>query len=236
MKMKRFKGFPPGKVKFTPIPNPFFSELLPKIDHLGELKVSIYALWLLDKQSGNVRYFKEADIANDEVFMSGMGGDPQMARKSLHDSLNRAVKRGTFLRTTYLQGEEEITIYFLNSPKGRKGWQATQRGEWKPDLDTEVTIALSTEKPNIYQLYEEHIGPLSPMIADMLKDAEETYPSHWIEKAIRIALKANVRRWSYVEKILRSWQEGKDDARRPRENSEEDARKYVEGEFSDYIK
>ncbi|MBI2976543.1 MAG: primosomal replication protein N, partial [Chloroflexi bacterium] len=40
--MKGFSGFPSSKVRSTPVPNPFFSELLPQIDHLGELKVTLY--------------------------------------------------------------------------------------------------------------------------------------------------------------------------------------------------
>ncbi len=236
MKPKRFNGFPPGKVKFTPIPGPFFSDLLPQIDHLGELKVSIYAWWFLDKQTGNVRFFRESDLANDSIFMAGMGDTPETALETLRESLRRAVRRGTFLRSVFLLEEDkEIAVYFLNSPKGRKVWQAAQRGEWKPSVHDTLPIELSREKPNIYQLYEEHIGPLSPMIADMLKDAEETYPQSWIEKAVRIAVKANVRSWNYIEKILRNWQEGKDNARKPRGDSEEDRRKYVEGEFADFI-
>ena len=55
--MPRFAGFPSGKVRTTPIPAPFFTELLPQIDHLGELKVTLYALWFLDRQEGQIRFF-----------------------------------------------------------------------------------------------------------------------------------------------------------------------------------
>ena len=34
--MSPFTGFPSGKVRFTSIPAPFFSDLLPEIDQLGE--------------------------------------------------------------------------------------------------------------------------------------------------------------------------------------------------------
>ena len=36
-----FAGFPSGKMHLTRIPAQFFSELLPQIDHLGELKVTL---------------------------------------------------------------------------------------------------------------------------------------------------------------------------------------------------
>jgi DnaD/phage-associated family protein len=88
--------------------------------------------------------------------------------------------------------------------------------------------------PNIYRLYEENIGPLTPLVADMLREAEQTYQSDWIEEAIRIAVQNNVRRWKYVEAILRSWkEEGRDGANR--RDAEKDRRRYIEGEFADYI-
>jgi DnaD/phage-associated family protein len=95
-------------------------------------------------------------------------------------------------------------------------------------------VSLDVERPNIYRLYEENIGPLTPMIADMLREAEQTYRQEWLEEAIRIAVQNNVRRWKYVEAILRSWQEdGRDGANR--RNPEKDRRKYTEGEFADFI-
>ena len=48
LNMKGFPGFPDGKLKLTQIPNLFFSDLLPIIDDLGELKVKLYAFWALE--------------------------------------------------------------------------------------------------------------------------------------------------------------------------------------------
>ncbi len=44
-----FQGFPAGKVRMVPIPEPFFTELLPQVDHLGELQVILYALWYVSR-------------------------------------------------------------------------------------------------------------------------------------------------------------------------------------------
>jgi DNA replication protein DnaD len=65
-------------------------------------------------------------------------------------------------------------------------------------------------------------------------DAEETYPAQWIEDAFRLAVENNVRRWNYVQAICR-WQEGGRDDRKDRRDTEKDRRRYVEGEFSDFI-
>ena len=54
----------------------------------------------------------------------------------------------------------------------------------------------------MFKLYEENIGPLTPLIADALKDAEEIYSSEWIADAIELAVKNNKRNWKYCEAIL----------------------------------
>jgi DnaD/phage-associated family protein len=219
--MAPFHGFPAGKAHLTPIPASFFSELLPDIDHLGELKVTLFAFWFLDRQEGTIRYITRQDFSNDARLMAGLGED---AAAVLEDSLARAVRRGSLL----CNGE----IYFLNSARGRAGLEALQRGEWQPEGGTHNPASLDLEQPNIFRLYEENIGPLTPMIAEMLRDAESAYPQTWIHEAFEIAVKKNARNWRYIEKILQSWQEkGRDGTHR--EDSEENRRKYVSDKWSD---
>ena len=68
--------------------------------------------------------------------------------------------------------------------------------------------------PNIFALYEDNIGMLSPIIADELKLAEEAYPHEWIEDAFRRAVVQNKRSWRYVAAILERWErEGRSDGR-----------------------
>ena len=233
--MEVFSGFGEGKVGFTSVPDTFFSELLPKIDDLGELKVTVYAFWRLDHMEGVFRYLRRVNFLEDADFMQGMGTTSQEAEKNLYASLDRCARRGTLLKADLLVGESEETFYFLNSPKGRAALEAIARDEWQPTGDALAPIDVSPAHPNIFRLYEENIGPLTPMIAESLRDAEQTYPSSWIEEAIKKAVENNVRRWNYVEAILKRWQEGGHYDRKDRRDTEKDRRKYVEGEFSDYI-
>lgn len=226
--MPPFTGFPAGKVHLTPIPGQFFSELLPEIDHLGEMKVTLYAFWFLDRLEAPVRYLTYQDFAGDERLVRGLRPD------SLAESLERAVQRGTLLAVRQPGAAPEDCLYFLNTPRGRAAVEAIRSGEWRPNLEEHPSVSLDVERPNIYRLYEENIGPLTPMLADMLRDAEQTYPQDWIVEAIRIAVQNNARSWKYVQAILRSWQEkGRDGANR--RNSEKDRRRYIEGEYADYI-
>lgn len=225
-----FSGFKDGKTSFTSIPEQFFSELLPQIEDLNELKISLYAFWFLGRLEGTVRYLTRADCLNDPLFMAGLGkGESAVAE--LDRGLALAVERGTLLKLD----QPDSAIFFLNTARSRAAIRSAQQGQWAPDDQHRQPPVLHEEKPNIFRLYELHIGPLTPLIADSLKEAEVEYPPEWIEDAFKIAVENNVRRWRYIAAILKSWQqEGRDDQNR--RDPEEDRRRYVEGKFAAYIK
>ncbi len=225
-----FAGFPDGPTRMTPVPAAFFTELLPAIDHLGELKVSLYAMWLLARQSGEQRYFERRHLSEDERLMSALSAPGLGADDALDDALERAVTRGTLLRAV---GADGTDIFLLNTPKGRAAMMELEQGEWAPDHADRV--GLQAVRPTIFSLYEQNIGPLTPMIAEALKDAEASYPMAWIEDAIRLAVENNARKWRYVEAILKDWSTRGRDERKDRGDSQEARRRYVEGEFADYI-
>jgi DnaD/phage-associated family protein len=71
--------------------------------------------------------------------------------------------------------------------------------------------AEGTAAPNIFTLYEENIGTITPLMADHLQEAEERYPADWIREAFREAVELNKRNWRYIAAILRRWEaEGRD--------------------------
>ena len=227
--MNPFKGFSEGKLRLTPIPGPFFTELLPEVDHLGELKVTLYAFWRLDRKEGAFRYLRHSDFTEDNGFMQGLQGDADQAGHALAEALQLCVQRGTLLAASVTLDKDPEMLYFLNTPKGRAALQTIERGDWRPSGDPSAPLDLSLDHPNVFQLYEGHIGPLTPMIADTLREAEETYPAEWIEEAIHLAVENNVRRWSYVAAILRRWQEEGRHDRKDGRDTEKDRRRYAEG-------
>lgn len=232
--MARFAGFPGGKSRLTRLPAVFFTDLLPEIDHLGELKVSLYAFWYLDRLEGDLRFIRHQDFAADAALMAGLGPKPDLAAEALCDGLDRAVQRGTLLRVIPDGSALEQAYYFLNSPRGRAAAAGLEKGNWSPDDIAHPELTLEMERPNIYRLYEQNIGPLTPLIAEALRDAEATYPMEWINEAVRAAVEANVRRWRYIEAILRARLEREPNGPNRRE-TEKDRRRYVEGEFGDFI-
>jgi len=237
--MPKFSGLPEGDIKFIPVPAIVVSELLPQIDHLGELKLTIYVFWLMEHQEGAFRYLRKSDLFEDKILMESLSTSPGKAVEVLEESLERAVERGTLLQAEIeIDGKYE-TLYFVNSPKGRSAVEAVQNGQWHVTGDSQMPIHIKGEPPNSFKLYEHNIGPLTPMIAEALGEAEATYPRQWIEDAIRIAVERNKRSWRYAEAILERWQrEGRDAQKeelKDRRDSEETRRRYVEGEYSDFV-
>lgn len=83
----------------------------------------------------------------------------------------------------------------------------------KTEVEESTTNRGEVQK-NVFTLYESNIGPLTPIIADQLKDAENTYVFSWIEEAITLSVTNNKRNWRYCETILKRWKEsGKDDGK-----------------------
>jgi len=221
--MKAFSGFPPGKTRIVGIPRLVFAELIPLIDDLGELKLSLHVLWRLREQRGKARYLRFEDLASDEILLSSLEeiADEKSSIVVLKAALDRAVERGTLLRAEAASGNRTETLYFANTAKGRAAAEAVCRGESPGEIETQ-------ERPNIFTLYEQNIGVLSPLLAEELQEAEDTYPASWIEEAFREAVNLNKRSWRYIHAILERWHtEGKDEDRGKRA-AEADRRRYLE--------
>ena len=230
--MSKFAGFPGGRLSFTPLPDLFFSELLPQVDNLTELKVTLHVLWLLNHRPEGGRQVALPELLADGVLMSGLLSVGTSAAETLREGLQRAVARGTLLRRA---GSDRIDgpFYVANDIHGRRLLEQVQLGETElrpPRAAREA--AQPPDRPNIFVLYEQNIGLLQPLIVEELKDAEMEFPPEWIEEAFHIAVEQNVRNWKYVRRILERWQaEGKDEGKgEPRDKTwytQEESRRYI---------
>jgi DnaD/phage-associated family protein len=204
-KMRGFAGFPAGRLPTTPVPNLFFSELLPAIDHLAELKVTLHLFWLIGKKAGELRYARLDELLADDHLLAGLPKTSMAAEEALMDGLERAVARGTLLHYTVRRPGGAEEWYMVNSPAGREVVDRLLRGELDLEIDSAEDIQLQMERPTVFVLYEQNIGLLTPMIADELRDAEKDYPLDWIEDALREAVLNNKRSWRYTRSILERW-------------------------------
>ncbi len=227
--MKGFPGFPVGKVRTTPVPHQFFTELLPQIDHLGELKVTLYCFWRLALKEGKIRYLRQSEMQADDTLMRGLAEYKHDSPAALADALERAVARGTLLHIQVESASGSEALYFVNTPKGRAAVDGITRGEWRPTGEDDTPVEVLVDRPNAFTLYEQNIGPLTPLIADELRDAEANYPAEWIEEAIREAVENNARSLRYVIRVLENWKEqGKVDRGKNRGDTEKNRKRYLD--------
>ncbi len=215
-----FNGFSDSDTS-SRFPDGLFRQLLGEITDLGELKVTVYALWRIEHMDGSFRALAEADFDGHDL---GLGAD------EIIRALQQAQKRGSLLKSVY-NGQE---LYFINSASGRFAAQAFAKRGW-PEAASVGSAPL--ERPNVFRLYEENIGPLTPLIADALNDAEATFSSEWVADAIELAVKRNARSWKYCEAILKRWKEdgraekpnGRDDQASRQHDVEDKIKKFVGG-------
>ncbi len=106
-----------------------------------------------------------------------------------------------------------------------------------PWPDDDEPVSLLVERPNIFVLYEQNIGALTPMIADELRDAEQTILDGSKMRS-KIAVENNVRRWRYVVAILERWrQEGRQEQDGiGRRDTQKQLREQVPEEYEDIVK
>lgn len=233
----QFNGFPPGKTRMTPIPAQFFSDLLPLIDDLTELKVTLFCFWALQQKEGKYRYltyqnFRETSMLMDGLIAAAPGQDPDQV---LDTALERCIQRGTLLHIDVDLDTGPEALYFLNTARGRSAYEQIKNGCWQPGTE-DMAVEILPERPTIYAIYEQHIGQLTPHISAELIDAVEEYSEAWVIEAIKLAAESNVRAWRYVRGILKRWkQEGKPNDENAGGNSGQDGKAYTSGKYADFI-
>jgi DnaD/phage-associated family protein len=245
MQPKGFIGFPDTRMKPVIVPDFFFTDLLPLIDDLAELKLTLHCFWLLNEQEGQFKYLRGADLHNDAILLRSLTLDNELRTpaQALADALERATVRGTLFKLEIETGETEKSVeawYFINTVKGRQTLALVRQGkleELRSVLPEEAR--LKVERPNVFALYEQNIGLLTPLIADQLRDLEKSYPPDWIDEAFTIAVASNKRALRYIQAILKRWEtEGKDERThetRGRDSEADLRRKYIPDEYSDII-
>lgn len=236
--MKQFGGFP-VRMQFTPLPNLFFSSILPEIDDIAELKTTLHIFSLLYKKKGYPRFVSYGELGNDVSLISGLKGVGEKTTDILRAALDMAVERGTILHLAIEKDGDSDDIYFLNTEADRELIDRIQSGEVVlSGIKAKEPVSGDTgEQPDIFTLYEQNIGMLTPMIAEELREAAKLYPEAWIRDAIKEAVALNKRTWRYISRILERWAtEGRGDGtHRQHPSWKTDPDKYIKGPYGHLV-
>jgi DNA replication protein len=218
-----FDGFREGQ-RYYGLPAQFYAEVLPAIDNLAELKLTLYCFWAIWQAEGEFRYLTYNSLANSaELRQSLQVIDPKADYHTLLDeALARAVGRQTLLRAVIEPPSGRKTLYIINTETGRRAAEQLRQDNYR---ETDIhDIELLPERPNIFQIFEQEMGQtITPHLRDELIDAEAEYTTQWVIDAMREAVASNARTWRYALKILKTWQEkGRNHREKTGQNSESD--------------
>ncbi|MFL5761491.1 MAG: DnaD domain-containing protein [Thermomicrobiales bacterium] len=192
------------------IPRSFFADLLPQITDIAELHVTLTFFRLLAENQGVDSPISERVIARERLLREALKvvGSSNEPSRRIATGLDLAVGRGALCRFVVGKSPNKQTWYYLNTPANQALVAAMSRGAIPPPAalwDGDVPPPVSPERPNVFRLYEQNIGLLTPLIADHLVSALESYPQEWIEDAINEAVSYNRRSWRYIQRILEQW-------------------------------
>lgn len=211
------KAFPasPGE-QFVLLPESFFTQTIPEIDDVAELKVILCFFYLLHHKQGHHGF-----ITHDELLSYCI---PVIGKQGFDSGLRLAVGRGVILSVSKEVNGRRENVYFAN----KEAMDRASHG---------IIPKQATQPLNIFALYEQNIGLITPLVAEELKEAVKVYPAQWIEEAFREAVNMNKRSWKYISRILERWaSDGKDSGEYRQGIKKGSANKYIKGRYGHLVK
>lgn len=178
---------------------------------------------------------RQSDVLGEPEIVAGSrsDGSSRSPAERIAVAIEAASARGSLIA---LRDADDQTWFLLgtaaNQRRVRNGRMAVE------DNDLDIPIQLELSRPNVFGLYEQNIGLVTPLVADRLADAIDQYPESWIEDAIGEAVAYNRRSWRYIERILMNWStEGRTDATHQRHPERDGASKEsLRDKYARYLK
>ncbi len=224
-----------------PIPSSFFERHLPRIRDMVALRVLLTIYRCVDDVEPDAPFVSEDVIYTDRTLLDGIRlvASSRELEGDIRHGIEILIAHDAIVRICVEEGQEESFWLMPKEPENQRNLNAFVRGERVfpyRRLDSAVTARVVVERPNVFRLYEQNIGVLTPLIADQLIEAIELYPNDWIDEAINEAVSLNRRNWRYIQRILQRWAtEGRGDETNRRNQSATgfvEPEKYLRGKYS----
>ncbi len=234
-----------GRDEPVPIPRSFFEHHLGRIRDLAAIKVLLTIYRRADDLERDAPFVNEEALYEDELLIDGvrLAASVRQPVEEIRHGIEVLMAHDAIVRICVEQGDDESYWLMPKGPANLKLLNTFIRGErpfpYQVASDNERP-RIAVEKPNVFRLYEQNIGVLTPLIADQLIEAIELYPDGWIEDAINEAVSLNRRNWRYIQRILQRWAtEGRGDETYRRNQSASgfvQPEKYLRGKYSSLFK
>ncbi|MBU6334713.1 MAG: DnaD domain protein [Chloroflexi bacterium] len=184
------------------LPGELFTDVIPQITLLSELKVTLHVFFRIARRRDHTpRRLSRAELIVDPLLLQSLREVSRLRDpvEVFDEGMTAAVRRQTLLRVG-LRHAGSIACWYLVHTAANRQWVARHAAGDPPEPATGLRA-----RATIFTLYEQNIGMLTPVMVDELHAAEQRYPIAWIDDAIRVAVRANVRSWRYVERVLERW-------------------------------
>jgi DNA replication protein len=224
------------------IPDWFLADVAPNIREMAELQVMLAFFRLQDGDEGWSRPISDRALLRDEILHHALRleGAVQPPDETIWRGVSLAAARDTLLELEVVTSAGERVVWLLlATQENRVLLERYRKGELELPSDPDIVdgaAQIKRSRPGIFQLYEQNVGLVTPIIADKLVEAMELYPEPWIEDAIATAVSYNRRNWRYIQRILETWAtEGRSDETNRRHQSSSgdlDPEKHLTGEYA----
>lgn len=210
---------------FAQVPGAYIAQVMRQVGDPSELKVTLLAFHLLSKSRDYPGFVTHGELLLKAASLLGVD------EMSCIAAIDAAVERGVFLKMELPSEPEAGVAYFANV---EADIEAIERLRSKGSL---AGGGEASGQPNIFELYEQNIGSITPMMAEELKDAQRTYPPEWVEDAFREAVQGRKQNWKYISRILERWSvEGRGSGAHRPSTLPDDPDKYVKGRFGRVVR
>ncbi len=234
-----------GRDDPVPVPRSFFERHLARIRDLAAVKVLLTIYRRAADLDRDAPFVSEEALFEDERLVEGvrLAASIRQPIDEIRHGIEVLVAHDAIVRICVEQGSDESYWLMPKETDNLRLLNAFIRGErpfpYRAVSDDSIP-RIAVERPNVFRLYEQNIGVLTPLIADQLIEAIELYPDGWIEDAINEAVSLNRRNWRYIQRILQRWgTEGRGDETYRRNQSASgfvQPEKYLRGKYSSLFK
>lgn len=181
--------------------------MLARAHDVAEIKVVLQVVRLA-AVTGSPRVALMRLLEPESVRSVAGQSSPEPGTARVLRAVEQATADGLLHRIAVRDGSDEQVFVLPATPENTGLVERLRGGVAGADADLDLPPGgeVTVHRPNVFSLYEQQIGPLTPLIAEHLREAERAYPREWLEGAIRQAAEYNARNWRYVETILQRWE------------------------------
>lgn len=169
------------------------SDSIRKIEDIAALKCILRAISILADNTNPTTSIQQKLLLGDKILLNSLG-EPNTIAKGLQS----AIQSGILLQQVNVHNEIEYTLSYPTTTTYHNVSEVIS-------TDDDEYPQSSNDLSGIFQLYEENIGLLTPLVAESLTEAERRYPHQWIREAFKEATSRNKRSWIYISRILERW-------------------------------